>query len=150
MSLSLRYTSTWLKREWSQLFTGATGVSGEEVGTDYSNKLGSNEQVYVGEIDEDIPSSRQHEFYPTTESRDVWIKSWCSTQRMSSILVCVGGMAKRSSSPFNPSYDCRCTNAILRKHVCSLSSYDGSDTSTRCGPFYTVSQNHKADNIGPL
>ena len=70
------------------------------------------------------------------ESRDV--KGWCSTQRPSSILVCVGGTAKRSSSLFTPSHDCRCMNAILRKHVCSLSSFDGSDTSTRCSPFYTL------------
>ena len=40
------------------------------------------------------------------------------------------------SSP--PSHDCRCTNAILRKHVCSLSSFDGSDTAMRCGSFYTI------------
>ena len=45
---------------------------------------------------------------------------------------------KRSSSLFTPSNDCRCTNAILRKHVCSLSSFDGSDTATRCGSFYTL------------
>ena len=70
------------------------------------------------------------------ESRDV--KCWSSTQRPSSILVCVDGTAKRSSSLFTPSHDRRCTNAILRKHVCSLSSFDGSDTSTRCGSFYTL------------
>ena len=37
------------------------------------------------------------------ESRDV--KGWCSTQRPSSILVCVGGTAKMSSSLFTPSHD---------------------------------------------
>ena len=83
-----------------------------------------------------ISCSRYHEFYWTPESRDV--KGWCSTQRPSSILVCVGGTAKRSSSLFTPSHDCLCTNAILRKHICSLSSFDGSDTATRCGSFYTL------------
>ena len=43
-----------------------------------------------------------------------------------------------SSSLFTPSHDCRCTNAILRKHVCSLSSFGGSDTPTGCGSFYTL------------
>ena len=43
-----------------------------------------------------------------------------------------------SSSLFTPSHDCRCTNAILRKHVCSLSSFGGSDTATGCGSFYTL------------
>ena len=52
---------------------------------------------------------------PPPESRDV--KGWCSTQRPSSILVCVGGTAKRSSSLLTPSHDCRCTNPTLRKHV---------------------------------
>ena len=52
------------------------------------------------------------------------------------VCVGVGGTAKRSSSLFTPSYDCRCTNAILRKHICSLSSFDGSDTATRDGSFY--------------
>ena len=61
-----------------------------------------------------------------------------STQRPSSILVCVGATAKRSSSLFIPSHDCRCTHDILRKHVCSLSSFDGSDTATRCDSFYTL------------
>ena len=70
------------------------------------------------------------------ESRDV--NGWCSTHRPSSILVCVGGTAKRSSSLFTPSHDCRCTNAILRKHVCSRSPFLWSDTSTRCGSFYTI------------
>ena len=60
---------------------------------------------------------------PPTESRDV--KGWCGTAKMSSLL-------------FTPSHDCRCTNAILRKHVCSLSSFDGSDTATRSGSFYTL------------
>ena len=69
------------------------------------------------------------------ESRDV--KGWCSTQRPSSILVCVGGTVKISSSLFTLSHDYRCTNAILRKHVCSLSSFGGSDTATRYGSFYT-------------
>ena len=110
--------------------------TGGEVCNDSSNHLSSDEQVGVGKIEVGISSSRYHKFYWATESRDV--KGWCSTQRPSSILVCVGGTAKRSSSPFTPSYDCLCTNAILRKHVCSLSSFDGSDTSTRCGPFYTL------------
>ena len=70
------------------------------------------------------------------ESRDA--KGWCSLQRSSSILVCIGGTAKRSISLFTPSHDCRCTNAILRKHVCSLSSFDGRDTATRFGSFYTL------------
>ncbi len=70
------------------------------------------------------------------ESRDV--KGWCSIQPPSSILVCVGGTAKRSSSLFTPSHDSRCTNSILRKHVCSLSLFDGSDTATRGGSFYTL------------
>ena len=70
------------------------------------------------------------------ESRDV--NGWCSTHRPSSILVCVGGTAKRSSSLFTPSHDCRCTNAILRKHVCSLSPFVVSDTATTCGSFYTL------------
>ena len=43
-----------------------------------------------------------------------------------------------SSSHFTPSHDCRCTNAILRKHVCSLSLFDGSDTATRGSSFYTL------------
>ena len=43
-----------------------------------------------------------------------------------------------SSSLFTPSHDCRCTNAILRKYVCSLSSFGGSDTPTGCGSFYTL------------
>ena len=106
---------------------------GGEVGADSSNYLSSNEQVYIGKIDVGISCSRYHEFYWTPESRDV--NGWCSTQRLSSILVCVGGTAKRSSSHFTPSHDCRCMNAILRKHVCSLSSFDGSDTATRCGSF---------------
>ena len=112
---------------------------GGEVGADSSNHLSSNEQVCVGKIEVGISCSRYHEFYwtpPPPESRDV--KGWCSTQRPSSILVCVGGTAKRSSSLFTPSHDCRCTNAILRKHVCSLSSFDGSDTATRCGSFYAL------------
>ena len=37
-----------------------------------------------------------------------------------------------------PPHDCGCTNAILRKHVCLLSSFDGCDTVTRCGLFYTL------------
>ena len=45
---------------------------------------------------------------------------------------------KMSSSLFTSSHDCRCTNAILRKHVCSLSSFGGSETATRCGTFYTL------------
>ena len=73
---------------------------------------------------------------PPPEYRDV--KGCCSTQRQSSILVCIGGTAKLSSSLFTPSHDCRCTNAILRKHICSLSSFDGSDVTTRCGSFYTL------------
>ena len=77
-----------------------------------------------------------HESYWTPESRDV--KGWCSIQRPSSILVCVGGTTKMSCSLFTPSHDCRCTNAILRKHVCSLSSLGGSDTATGCGSFYTL------------
>ena len=85
-------------------------ISGE-VGTVSSNNLGSNEQVGVGKIEVGISGSRQHKFNWTPESRDV--KGWCSTQRPSSILVCVGGTAKRSSSLFTPSHDCRCTNAIL-------------------------------------
>ena len=52
---------------------------------------------------------------PPPESRDV--KGWCSTQRPSSILVCVGGTVKMSSSLFTPSHDCWCTNAILRKNT---------------------------------
>ena len=47
-------------------------------------------------------------------------------------------MAKSFSSLFTPSHNCLCTNTILRKHVCSLSSYDGSDTSTRGGPLNTL------------
>ena len=43
-----------------------------------------------------------------------------------------------SSSLFTPSHDCRCANAILRKQVCSLSSFDGSDTATRGGSCYTL------------
>ena len=43
-----------------------------------------------------------------------------------------------SSSLFTPSHDCRCTNAILRKHVYSLSLFGGSDTATGCGSFYTL------------
>ena len=42
------------------------------------------------------------------------------------------------SSLFTPSHDYRCTNAILRKHVCSLSSFGGSDTATGCGSLYTL------------
>ena len=84
---------------------------GGEVGTDSSNNLSSNEQVGVGKIEVGISCSRQHEFYRTPKSRDV--KGWCSTQRPSSILVCICGTAKRSSSLFTPSHDCRCTNAIL-------------------------------------
>ena len=109
---------------------------GGEVGAHSSNHLRSNEQVCIGKIEVGISCSRYYKFYWTPESRDV--KGWCSTQRPSSILVCVGGTAKRSSSLFIPSHDCRCTNAILRKHVCSLSSFDGSDTATRCGSFYTL------------
>ena len=106
---------------------------GGEVGADSSNHLSSNAQVCVGKIEVGISCSRYHEFYWTPESRDV--KCWCSTQPPSSILVCVGGTAKMSSSFFTPSHDCRCTNAILRKHVCSLSSFGGSDTATGCGLF---------------
>ena len=112
---------------------------GGEVGADSSNHLSSNEQVCVGKIEVGISCSRYHEFYwtpPPPESRDV--KWWCSTQRPSSIVVCVGGTSKMSSSLFTPSHDCRCTNAILRKYVCSLSSFGGSDTATGCGSFYTL------------
>ena len=49
------------------------------------------------------------------ESRDV--NGWCSIQPPSSILVCVGGTANKSSSLFIPSHDCRYTNAILREYV---------------------------------
>ena len=111
---------------------------GGEVGADSSKQLSSNEQVCVGKIEVGISCSRYHEFYwtPPPESRDV--KGWCSTKRPSSILVCVGGTPKRYSSLFTPSHDCRCTNAILRKHVWSPSSFDGSGTATRCGSFYTL------------
>ena len=107
-----------------------------EVCADSSNHLSSDEQVGVGMIEVGISSSWYHEFYWAAESRHV--NCWCSTQRPSSILDCVGCTAKRSSSLFTASHDCLWTNAILRKHVCSLSSFDGSDTSTRCGPFYTL------------
>ena len=43
-----------------------------------------------------------------------------------------------SSSLFTPSHDCRCTNAILRKQICSVWSFGGSDTATGCGSFYTL------------
>ena len=105
---------------------------GGEVGADSSNHLSSDEQACVGKIEVGISCSRYHELYWTplpSESRDV--KGWCSTQRPSSILVCVGGTAKMSSSLFTPSHECRCTNAILRKHVCSLSSFGGRDTAQR-------------------
>ena len=107
---------------------------GGEVGADSSNHLSSNEQVCVGKIEIRISCSRYHELYWTPESRDV--EGWCSTQQPSSTLACVGGAAKRSSSLFTPSHDCRCTNAILRKHVCSVSSFDVSDRATRCGSFF--------------
>ena len=123
--MSLRYTSTWLKREWSQLFTGATGVSAARSVPTPRTTLARMSR-YPGITN----------FIGPPESRDV--KGWCSTQRPSSILVCVGGTAKRSSSLFTPSHDCWCTNAILRKHVCSLSSFDGNDTATRCGSFHTL------------
>ena len=100
---------------------------GGEVGADSSNRLSSNEQVCVGKIDVGISCSRYHEFYWTPESRHV--KGWCSTQRPSSILVCVGGTAKRSSSRFTPhtiagvrtpyygntSVCCRCLMELTRR-----------------------------------
>ena len=107
-----------------------------EVGADSSNHLSSDEQVRVCKIEVGISCSRYQELYWTP--RVERCQGWCSTQRPSSILVWVGGTAKMSSSLFTPSHDCRCTNAILRKHVCSLSSFGGSDTPTGCGSFYTL------------
>ena len=68
---------------------------GGEFDADSSNHLSSNEQVCVGKIEVGLSCSRYHELYWTHESRDV--KGWCSTHRSSSILVCVGSTAKRSS-----------------------------------------------------
>ena len=109
---------------------------GGEVGADSSNHLSSDEQVSVGNIEVGISCSWYHEFYlaPRVEGRQRLVFYPATVFNN----VCVGGTAKRSSSLFSPSHDCLCTNAILRKHVCSLSSFDGSDTSTRCGPFYTL------------
>ena len=70
------------------------------------------------------------------ESRDV--NGGCSIQPHSSILVCVGGTANKSSSLFTPSHDCRCTNAILGEYVRSLSlSFGGTGPTTGCSSFYT-------------
>ena len=75
---------------------------GGEVGADSSNHLSSNKQIGVGKMEVGISCSRYHEFKWAPESRDV--KGWCSLQRSSSILVCVGGTAKMSSSLFTLSH----------------------------------------------
>ena len=71
------------------------------------------------------------------ESRDV--NGWCSIQPPSSILVCVGGTANKSSSLFTPSHDCRCTNAILGEYVRLLPlSFGGTGPTAGCNSFYTL------------
>ena len=107
-----------------------------EVGADSSNILSSNEQVCVDKIEVGISCSRYHELC-WTPSRKI---SKVGVLPSDSLLYSSASVARRnkSSSLFTSSHDCRCTNAILRKHVCSLSSLDGSDTATRCGSFYTI------------
>ena len=71
------------------------------------------------------------------ESRDV--DGWYSIQPPSSILVCVGGTANKSSLLFTPSHDCRCTNAILGEYVRSLLlSFGRTGSMTGCSSFYTL------------
>ena len=109
---------------------------GGEVGADSSNHLSSNEQVCVGKIEVGISCSRYHEFYWTPRvERCQRLVFYPATVFYTRLRRWNG---ERSSSLFTPSHGCRCTNAILRKHVCSLSSFDGSDTAMRCGSFYTL------------
>ena len=118
-SVSFRYTSTWLKREWSQLFTGATGVSAP-MSVPFPFTIFARTSRYVlarSRYASPVPGKMNSIGPP--ESRDV--NGWCSIQPPSSILVCVGGTANKSSSLFTPSHDCLCTNAILGEYVRSLS-----------------------------
>ena len=124
-SVSFRYTYTWLKREWSQLFTGATGVSATMSVpfpfTIFARMLASRYVLARSRYASPVPG-KMNSIRPP-ETRD--INGWCSIQPPSSILVCVGGTANKSSSLFTPSQDCRCTNAILREYVRLLSSSFG-------------------------
>ena len=133
-SVSFRYTSTWLKREWSQLFTGATGVSTPML-VPFRFTIFARTSRYVlarSRYASPVPG-RMNSIGPP-ESRDV--NGWCSIQPHSSILVCVGGTANKSSSLFTLSHDCRCTKAILGEYVRSL-SLGGTGPTTGCNSFYT-------------
>ena len=105
------------------MFTGATGVSAT-MSVPFPFTIFARTSRYVlarSRYASPVPGKMNSIGPP--ESRDV--NGWCSIQPPSSILVCVGGTANKSSSLFTPSHDCRCKNAILGEYVRSLSSSFG-------------------------
>ena len=78
-SVSFRYTSTWLKSEWSQLFTYATGVS-VTIGSVSVHYFRAYELICAGEIEIRISGSGQDEFYRTTRvERFQWLAFYPTT-----------------------------------------------------------------------
>ena len=134
--MSFRYTSTWLTREWSQLFTGATGVSAP-MSIPFPFTIFARTSRYVlARSRYAYPVPGKMNYIGAPESRDV--NGWCSIQPPSLILFCVGGTENKSSTLFIPSHDCRCTNAIPAEYVRLLSlSFGGTGPTTGCSSLYT-------------
>ena len=133
--MSLRYTSTLLNREWSQLFTGATGVSAaRSVPTPRTTLARMSRYVLARSRHLLFPEPRILLDPPSRETSKIGV---LPSDRLlySSASVARRKCLVRSSLPHTivgvrtPYYE---------KHVCSLSSFHGSDTATRGGSFYTL------------
>ena len=110
--------STWLKREWSQLFAGATGVSAPK-SVPFPFTIFARTSRYV------LARSRYASPVPC-KMNSIWATRVERCQLLvfyptTSILVYVGCTANKSSSLLTFVHDCRYTNAVLGEYVRSLS-----------------------------